>query len=309
MHLRWSCIKLSYYDMLNWIKINQDSSAHKYTLKIPKYSYENIPALEATHKAIQHIQDNYPAPYTLYLSGGVDSQAMLWAWHASGVPYQAVSYVYNYTMNLYDLNAGMPVFAQKLGIKIERRNVDLLNFFDTEYPKYAETYRCGSPHLAAYMYLADQQTDGTVIFSGSITPEANSFYTANEWRLYHYGIVSGQNIVPMFFSETQDLHYAFLKYFESGQHKAVTYQKAGFPVVRQRLGYSSNDQRYSGFEGIRDYYEKHITRKFTLQEKMKRLPGQTSNWKFDLLFRNPWEWRFRQDKYQVEYVESQIEKS
>lgn len=288
--------------MLGWISVNHKPEG--YYLKIPRdTNTESKNTLESAHRTIKHIQENYPAPYVLYLSGGIDSQAMLWAWHTSGAKYQAVSYVYNGGLNLHDLDRGMPVFAKDHKIHIERRDIDLMEFYATQYPKYAERYRCGSPHIAAYMYMSDQQTNGTVIFSGSGTLTDNSFYTPNEWRLYHYGHVSGRSIVPAFFSETQDLHYGFLQHVVPGDSKITVYHKAGFPVVQQRPGNTNSEQRYSGFEGIRDRYEQRFEKNFTIEEKLRRLSDHGSNWNFDILLRNPWEWRFRHDKYLIEFVD------
>lgn len=292
--------------MLSWIHIKHSGNNYHITVP-PKCSHHCQGAIVAAHKTIDHIVEKYPPPYILYVSGGADSQAMLWAWHTSGVPYTAVSYVYNNTLNLHDLNAGMPEFANRYNISIQRRSIDLLEFYENRYQTYAEQYRCGSPHIAAYMYMADQQHSGTVIFSGSATVRAHSFYTANEWRLYHYGNVSGRSIVPAFFSETQQLHYAFVDVVSASDNKFDVYHKAGFPVIPQiyKTEALSSTDRYSGFEGIKQYYEKLDLPSLSLQQKMQRLPGQTSNSKYDMILRNPWEWKFRNDIYRVDYMDTQ----
>lgn len=294
--------------MMDWIEVNLKNKKDYY-LKIPVIEDLGLDSLLEAHRTVDYIVNRYPAPYVLYLSGGVDSQAMLWAWHTSGQDFKAVSYVYNTTMNLHDLNSGMTEFLTQNNIKIdiERRNVDLLSFYNDTYDWYSQEYRCGSPHICAYMYMADDQQDGTIIFSGNGVEACESyrgkFYTKNEWGLYHYGYKSNKSIVPFFFAETSSLHFSFSQYCEHKKHKAQIYQDAGYPVVAQDLVPNKyNSSRFSGFEEIKDYYDRFFSQKITPKHLLVRPPDQKSKRVYDVLLRNPYEFRYSNDKYYIEYV-------
>lgn len=285
--------------MLDWIDVNHKDEKDYY-LEIPIVRHCDRDSLTQAHKAIDHITQNYPAPYVLYLSGGVDSQAMLWAWHTSGRDFLPVSWVYNRDMNAHDLNCGMPALAGKCGVKIEYRDIDILEFYNNDYKKYRETYRCGSPQICAYMYMADQQHEGTVIFSGSLDGP-DKFYTKNEWDLYHYAIKSKKNLVPFFFSETQSLHCTVK---QLGKDKSEKYQSNGYPVRSQKTKLNGRAfGRFSGFEKIKDFYDQSMSHLITPKLKLTRQYKQNSARAYDVLLRNSFEFQYRNDKYIVKIIE------
>lgn len=282
---------------MEWLNVNKKNN--DYILNISKYeSQKNKISIESAHIAIQKIVKSYPKPYTLFLSGGVDSQAMLWAWHTSGYQYEALSFVYNDNFNLHDLDSGMPTFAKIHNLKIDRKNIDLLSFHENEYTNYAEKYRCGSPHICSYMYMADQITEGTVIFSGSAALSKQFWYTKNEWKLYSYSEHSKQ-VIPMFFSFTKDIHYSFIEKAKNERSKGDVYRRSGFPVVDQPIRHDDGRKGYSGFEKIKEYYDNVI---IPPRQKLNQPFGQTSVRSYDLLFRNPYEFRYASDKYIVNFV-------
>lgn len=277
--------------MLNWI--NVEKSKNDYKIFIPRNSAVKLDLNNVVSSTIEHIHQNYPPPYTLYVSGGIDSQAMLWAWHMSKKPFKAVSYVYNNGMNSHDLEKGMPDFIKNLNVDIEYRQIDLLNFYKDIYSKYHERYRCGSPQVCAYMYMADQQREGTVIFSGSNF----GFYTKNEWGLYNYGTISKKNIVPFFFSETSEIHYYSRSITKNNSDKIARYNKLGFPVIDQGPGETGT----SGFEQIKNFYDQEYTHLVTNKLKFSRLYNQRSSRTYDILLRNHLEVKYN-DKYEIYYV-------
>lgn len=276
--------------MLDWLSIDITDNFN-YFIKIPT-QFEERCALHEAIKTVNFICEKYPPPYILYVSGGIDSQAMLWAWHNSGKEYQAISYTYNTDMNLHDLDVGMPEFLNRHEIRVERRNIDLLSFYKNEYLDYHKFYRCGSPHICAYMYMADQQKEGTVIFSGS----NQGFYSKNEWGLYTYGKLSGKSIVPFFFSETKNLHFNIRYPYTKTKIKSETYLSQGFPIILQ------GNTRYSGFENIKDYYDKNYSHLVTKKAIFNRVVGQKSVRTYDLILRNSFELEYSSDKYQVCYI-------
>lgn len=279
--------------MLDWLDIT--ASGNDYNIVVPTATSTLHGLQSVAERTVEHIYNNYPAPYTLYVSGGIDSQAMLWAWHLSGRPVNAVSYVYNNGMNHHDLHTAMPEFAQSMSVQIEYRNIDLLWFYQVHYPKYHQTYRCGSPHVCAYMYLADQQKTGTVIFSGSNT----NFYTKNEWGLYHYGKLSGKSIVPFFLSETAEMHHYTRSIKDINMDRLARYHAVGFPVKDQGAGHGG----FSGFEKIKDVYDLAFNNRVTPQMRFQKTSAQHSGRTYDVLLRNHLEAKYN-DKYQVDYMDT-----
>ena len=237
--------------MLKWT--NPTKVGYDYYFRFTNREYDRMSPLSAAEHTIKYITENYPAPYTLCLSGGVDSQAMLYAWHVSGVPFRTFSAVYNQTLNLHDLST-LQEFTNKIGVSVEYCDFDLVKFLEEEHDWYANKYYCGSPQITTFMKFADLIPDGTVLMSGQFIfadraqlslglPDRNNF------SLYEYGIESGRSIVPFFFLETAELAYAFdvdideVKSMHtpgSYTDKVVAYQHYGFPVIGQSLKLISN---------------------------------------------------------------------
>jgi hypothetical protein len=281
--------------MLDWVHVTKVGSI--FTFDFRHHNKKNVPALGAAHQTIYHIINNYPPPYTLYLSGGVDSQAMLYAWHTSGVEYQTYSAVYNFESNRYDLFA-LERFAKLHNIKINFQDFDLINFLETEHDAYANNYICGSPQITTFMKLSDLIPEGTAIFSGNFIHNGNVFLSSNNFGLYHYGKKSYKSIVPFFFMETMDLAYSFTNNDYTDTIKAdygrrvALYQSHGFPVLRQK-------EKQNGFEKIKEYYDENPPRQPSVQERMVRTDGQVSVRNFDLLYRNKYERKFSNYKYNI----------
>lgn len=281
--------------MLDWVHVTKVNDI--FTFDFRCHNKKSIPALGAAHQTIYHIANNYPKPYTLYLSGGVDSQAMLYAWHTSGVEYQTFSAVYNFESNKSDLVA-LERFAKLHNIKINFQNFDLINFLETEHDEYANNYICGSPQITTFMKLSDLTPEGTAIFSGNFIHNGHVWITSNNFGLYHYGKKSYKSIVPFFFMETMDLAYSFTDndYTDTitsdyGK-KVALYQGHGFPVLPQT-------SKLNGFEKIKEYYDETPPRQPSVQERMVRTDGQISVRNFDLLYRNKYERKFSNYKYNV----------
>jgi hypothetical protein len=294
--------------MLSWIDIQNNN--HDYFLKYTKKDTSMQP-LEAAYYTIDYIHQNYPPPYTLMLSGGVDSQAMLYAWHTSGKSYNTFSGVYNNSFNENDL-CTLRSFAHKHNIFINFVDFDLLSFLQNEHIQYVEQYRCGSPHMTAFMKMSEMIIDGTVIMAGNFwstsTPEVN-IISKNNFSLFRYAKTNKKPLVPFFFCETQDLAFSFktgrnltddeTKYYISidptqllftYKQKVNLYQTNGFPVIEQ-------DKKLTGFELVKDYYDVHYAHLVTTKDRLTRYPRQTSQRVFDLLLRNKYEAKFYHDKY------------
>jgi len=297
--------------MLKWANPRKIGDDYYFTFK--DNDDKKLSPIDAAIHTIEYITKNYPAPYTLYLSGGVDSQAMLYAWHKSGVPNKTFSGVYNQTLNEHDL-CTLREFSSQHNITINYHDVDLISFLENEHEQYANEYYCGSPQITMFMKMADLTTEGTVIFAGQYimkekyhghlgVPDRNNF------SLYHYGVKSNKNIVPFFFLETRELAYAFdvmlpeiQEFHTPGSYgeKVKAFQYFGFPVIGQidkLTGYTEVKTKLNGFEKLKILYDTNPPRQPTFEEKMSRIPSQKSNRNFDLLYRNKYEHKFSKYKY------------
>lgn len=301
--------------MLNWTSPKKIENDYYFKFRGKWRDRKVLPPFDAAIFTIEHIVKNYPAPYTLYLSGGVDSQAMLYAWHKSGVPYKTFSAVYNESLNEHDL-CTLREFSAQHNITIDYHDFDLKSFLENEHDYYANEYYCGSPQITTFMKLADLTQNGTVIFSGQfIMKERNlgllGIPDRNNWSLYNYGVKSGKNIVPYFFLETCELAYAFdttlpeiREVHIDGAYtdKVAAYQHYGFPVIGQLdnlTGYTEKKSKLNGFEKIKIMYDTDPPRQPTPQDRVSRIIGQISNRNFDLLYRNKYEAKFFKYKYYI----------
>lgn len=270
-------------------------------MQVPLGCNKNITALDAAIYTVEYIVNNYPAPYTLCLSGGVDSQAMLYSWLISGKKFETFSAVYNNGWNLHDLEC-LDKFSKIYNVNINYVDVDVLNFLFQEYSNYAEQYRCGSPHICTHMKFVDIINHGTVIFSGEPT-NRHAFVPRNNFGLYKYATKTNKNTVPWFFLETPEIYFG-LKYDNTVlkrprdvsnkdySFKVWHYHTSGFPVISQ-------EKKLTGFEKIKDYFDENYSHLVTIKDKLTKNPSQGSTRTFDLLFRNKYEHKYGKDVYEV----------
>lgn len=245
-----------------------------------------IDPLTAAIDAVMNIKSQYPEPYTLMLSGGIDSQGMLWAWLQSGVKFQSKTFTYNSIYNYHDIKTTIDV-ARKFKYDFNYENFDLFAFLDNEFVDYAYKYECSSPQICAYMKMAETVTDGTVIFSGNFlqTPNISLNYTI--LGLHRYAMIK-RTVVPFFFLHTPELAYAFDPYHKKSLNlkikpsdiKVNTNNLAGFPVISQ------DNYRYSGFELVKDYYDYKYYDKVPKINRLKYAKYKSTR-TFDVLLRYP----------------------
>lgn len=287
--------------MLDWVTIQ--NQGHDYWIRYDlDYTPHDRKGIHAAKGNVEYIQQHYPAPYYLMVSGGVDSQAMLWAWAQYGTNYIPVSFIYNKDMNIHDIET-MHEFSSTHIIPVAYKNFDVLGFLENDYPEYSERYRCGSPHICTYMRLVEELPDrGTVIFSGDpwIHEIIHKFPDRNNWGLYKYAIKTGRSMVPYFFTETKQITESFNNIYRPHTvNKVDHYHANGFPVISQANRPPYNMHKYTGFEKIKDYYDENFAHLVTLMDYRKRISNQGSTRVFDLLLRNKYEYQFRKDIYQV----------
>ncbi len=307
--------------MIDWTNFNLTDKTLNFVFR-PKKIQPHLTGLDAALYNIEYIKKNYPAPYTLYLSGGSDSQAMLYAWVKSDTPFKTFSGIYNFESNWYDLETGK-LFAESLNVKIDYHNFDLIDFLETEHNDFALKYKTGSPQFTAFIKMASLTTEGTVIFSGECKPPKNFVNpnsppivipSLNDMGLYYYGLIEHKPIVPWFFLETETIAYSwnynskytFIPSYSSKDsniiannnderkgyiEKIAIYHENGYPVIPQ-------DNKQNGFEKIKNFYDFNSPRNPSIQDKLA-FGFERSRRNFDLLYRNKYEDKLKNYKYNL----------
>lgn len=253
---------------LDWVKMgwgadfsSTPSATLPFTMDFSVCAESDAKPIDAAIDAVKRIADNYPAPYTLMLSGGVDSQAMLSAWVKSGVPFRTLTVVYldeeGKPFNTHDLDT-LPVVAGKIGVPIQYRTFELIKFIETELEDYVFSHQCISPQICTHMKMSEMVEEGTVVFSGNpYTNNLNLDYTI--LGLHRYTINSKRSIIPFFFLHDPEVVGSCRKFFKeiaetfkdklAYERKVIGYQLAGFDVIPQAT-------KMTGFELVKDYYDK-----------------------------------------------------
>jgi len=253
---------------------------------------------------VKKIIQQYPPPYTLMCSGGIDSQVMLWAWTLAGVEFKALHVSYN-GYNEFD-SITLEQFASRYGIKYDTVNFDVIEFLETRLDQYANKYLCGSPQLCTYMAMSELVDSGTKIFAGNLIylsgmlPINNTIY-----GLQRYSVLSGYSVVPFFLStdvsvssaaalfwnNTAKDEYLAIKNLSSMTDKQkgyltkqTLYTLAGFPTISQNVN-------FTGFERVEAYYDTQINRVSAIEKlRYSIYPVKRT---FDYLFRYKYYQRFQ----------------
>lgn len=271
--------------MFKWI------TRHQGEFLIPKFTV-NTPAIQNALATVRHISKNYPPPYEIFASGGVDSQAVIYAWIASGKAFNVNCCVFNDQLNHHDYTTLIRL-SEILNFDIVFHELDVLKFLSDEYPDYAETYKCGSPHVCAHMKMSEFVNNGTVIFSGDpgfggqpYTPDANRM------GLYRYAQQTGRDFVPFFFLETPEIAWGMGGINHANESKANKYQNRNFIVIEP-------ESKFTGFEKVKDLYDSKYSHLVTDYDRNTRLSWQSSNRTFDLLLRNKYEFKYHSESTAV----------
>lgn len=238
-------------------------------------------AIDAVNKIIQ----TYPPPYNVFVSGGVDSQAMLWAWHSSGHKFTVCHFDYGNDLNYHDrkyLEKFIKRNRLETAFELKIIPFDAVSFMQgPELAKLAKEYDTVSPQILTYIKMS-QQVPGTVIFAGNfIDASKNASLNYTILGLKRFYEANPNKIVPFFFIHTPQLAYSFYKssrtmhiderYYSD---KVELYNTHGFPVVAQ-------PNKKTGFEKIKLLFD-HIE----ISAKMRlRWGNQKSYRPFDYLFR------------------------
>lgn len=239
--------------------------------------------MDAICDYIHDIVKVMPAPYTLFVSGGVDSQAMLYAWKKSGVPFRAIHVSYQ-GFNAHDYME-MAIFAERHSIKIEQMSFDILDFLENRLDDYALTYKCSSPQICTHMAFTEMIKEGTKILSGNVPIPNQPSMNNTIFGLQRYATLSKANMVPFFL--LSDKRSASIAANLAGEldpsitdlyeFKCLLYRELGIPVIPQ-------ESKLTGFEKLKEHYDGFPER---VTSDMKRRHSSFM-WTqvFDHLFRN-----------------------
>ncbi len=268
--------------------INQKSKDSTLVIDCSQLDLEACDPIIQVKNAIDRIVKKYPAPYRLFLSGGVDSQAMAYAWKISGVEFQAVSFLYDQNMNSHDISV-LYDFAKDHNIHVDYHNISHFDFLRNNLENYSEKYFCNSPHITFYMKMMERFDDGTLIFSGNpIITNPGIDYTI--LGLQRFGDILNKKIIPFFWLETKELAGSMYKIYRSLKYnptlvdqvsndniKTLIYNLSGFPV--------ESYYKKSGFEKYKFFYDniyidKKLRLKFLINNHM--MPSKRN---YDILFR------------------------
>ncbi len=187
----------------------------------------------------------------LCISGGLDSQAMLYAFLAAGVTFDVAVMSFNDGLNDHDVGHALALLSQ-LGISPQIHKLDIRAFYESgDFMSYAIRGSTGSPQFAAHVWLAEQ-VQGVPVFAGepwhavtSPNRQHNQLYVP-EYKEYATEIAlakQGRAAVSHFFESSAAWMLALLNIPEyhlryrddsdplgSYRSKFLFYRSLGFPV-------------------------------------------------------------------------------
>jgi len=258
---------------------------------------------DCLHELIQyvhHIADTMPSPYTLFVSGGIDSQATLHVWKQSGVPFRAVNVNYD-GFNVHDRKEILE-FCESHSIPLDIISFDVIDFLENRLEAYAIKYQCASPQICTHMAFSEMVHEGTKIFSGNLAARTLSIDNT-VFGLYRYAQLSGNSMIPFFLMGSEVASKAAIALADtvtddSGVNynfKCEQYRKLGVPIIKQ-------EEKLTGFEKVKIYYDRFPER---VTSWMKvAFSSAKSKRVFDQLFRNPYLARFK-NHYDVTIIVNQ----
>ena len=234
----------------------------------------------AVQYTVSQIKKNYPPPYYLCCTAGVDSQAMIHAWlvannfDTGGM--KVVSFIYNEDCNQYDME-GLQEICNRHDIKRQCINFDLMSFINSgSCLEYQKKYYTQSPQMAAHIKMFQMLPAGTVLMSGELTEIGRcTSMIANHFSVYKYARennLKNQNkkFIPFFFEHDNIIGTAHWENIKRKRQyinllnlsnidrlrdykiKCAKYIDAGYPVIAQTKG---PEGRCSGFYKFKELYE------------------------------------------------------
>lgn len=279
---------------MDWIKqgwgenfLKSYDGVERYRFDLSGAKYNGFTTMYTVMQSVSMIVDTMPGPYTLLVSGGVDSQAMILSWLTTGKKFNIVSFIYTdgvNTMNQHDLDA-LKKFSAMFSLDVVYIEINIIHFLENELIDFAKRYQCTSPHICTHMKMVEIIDSGTCIFSGNALYSTGPMVDYAILGLYRYSVNSNRSVVPFFFINDPFIAMAFAhsemvlskqEFIDDPyDRKCAIYRHAGFEIIQQ-------EQKFSGFEMIKNYYDtKHGV---TMRERI-RYANMPSARNFDIMFR------------------------
>lgn len=279
-----------------WFSLANNIVDLRYKFSTSPYS---IPlGLNAAKGAVEIIMKNFPPPYHLMVSGGVDSQAMLQSWIEFGSNWKAWHITYNGNLNSHDTDT-INELIDKWQITIHKKDFDVINCHLTEHNKLARIWQCPSPQITSYISMTED-FDGTVIMGGCLLGDKSFYFDNSQHALLKVAEVR-KNFIPLFLLSTPELAYSAVhgnlinnlenKFIENNYEiKVKTYKQLGFDIIPQT-------RKYTGFEFVKDYWDEKFRKDIPpiMRLKYARKPSKRAH---DILLRYPYEDLFPEPDWQ-----------
>lgn len=217
----------------------------------------------------------------IFLSGGIDSEAMARAFIAAEVEFDIVIGRYDGQMNSHDICHALS-FCREQEIVPEIIDIDVFEFLDSgEYLDYAMKYSCRSPQVAVHLKLLNKAGDAVFVLGGNpILPVMQDAHTQiqqaskmgisfkdvvgvpDQTQAAYFRYFEKENRLgfPFFFQSAPELVHSFLildtsvklmaegATFLSYIDKSRIYREAGFDV-------SPRENKFTGFEAYRSFFD------------------------------------------------------
>lgn len=237
---------------------------------------------------VNEIVNNYPAPYNLFCSGGIDSQSMLYSWILSTKKFEVffVRYTINdEVVNYHDYHT-LGLFCKKFKIDVNFLDLNIIDFLENGLREVAILYNCSSPHICTHIKISELVPHGTVIFSGESIGKGVpiNFAILGLARYSNFIKLNSQKrVIPFFFLETPQIAYSFKVYNRLSKKrvkKVNLYLEHDFDIILP-------EKKFTGFEKVKEYYD-NFQHRVPALDKLK-FALMESKRPFDLLFRYPYD--------------------
>lgn len=233
----------------------------------------------------------------LCFSGGIDSQAMIFAWKEADIKFDTFILVFKNDLNKQDVNHARE-FCKTYDIDLKEIEIDIIQFLNRENYDYGLKYDSASPHFNTHYKLFNdiKKLGYTGICCGGNSPLRNDFdltwgnnFERNPLNFIKYSQIENFPCIGNFLSFYPNLAWAlalltpptnllqetFVLFKEEDRkrieyerylNKVTGYRKVGFNIIPQ-------EQKFTGFELVK-----------------KVLEAETNNgWEFEMRYRHPLE--------------------
>jgi hypothetical protein len=245
------------------------------TVEIGKPIAKILSPIEESVRAAQIINQNYVKPFWICLSGGVDSEAMAFAFLKAQVPFKVAIWRYNGGLNNHDIRHAME-FCERHDLEFEIIDFDVISFLESPaFTDFMLTYRNRSPQFAVHMKCLEQ-LDGTSLMPWQPIMVINSHENLGikerfiltipddrHFSFYRFCVEKNISCIPFFFLFTPELAYSFLRLpafrdsllpdcpLSKYELKCRTFREGRFEIQAKAA-------KYTGFENVILYYQERF---------------------------------------------------